>query len=184
MTMIIVFVVLVLLAAILGFATMKPDTLRVQRDARINASSQSLFALVNDFHRWGSWAPQDRMDPKMKRSYSGAASGVGAVSEWDSSGQAGKGRMEITAALPPSKITVRVDFVKPFEAHNINEFTFDPEGDNTKVTWAMQGSNIYLTKIMSVFINMDRMLGTHFETGLRNLKTIAEAQTKATQHSQ
>jgi len=28
---------------------------------------------------------------------------------------------------------------------------------------------------MSIFVNMDRMMGKHFETGLNNLKKVAES---------
>ena len=110
----------------------------------------------------------------MNRTYSGAASGEGAVSEWDSTGSAGKGRMSITESVPPRMISVKVDFVKPFEAHNINEFTLEPAGASTNVTWTMHGANLYVMKVMSIFVNMDKAVGKHFENGLNNLKTIAE----------
>ena len=175
-------IVVVLLAGVLFLAALKPDQLTVERSTHVNAGPQALFALVNDFHHWSQWAPQDRSDPKMRRSYRGAASGVGAISDWASSGSAGKGRMRIMAAVPPSRIIVQVDFVKPFEAHNINEVSFAPEGAGTRVTWAMHGTNVYMAKIMSVFVNMDRMMGAHFEAGLRNLKAASETQASALQH--
>jgi carbon monoxide dehydrogenase subunit G len=181
MTIAIAIVVLVV-AITFAVAAMKPDALFIQREARIKATPDTIYALVSDFHRWGSWAPQDKMDPTMKRTYSGASDGVGAVSEWDSRGRAGRGRMQITEASAPTRVTVRVDFIKPFEAHNVNEFKFEPEGDGTKVTWAMYGTNVYMIKVMSVLFKMDRMLGKHFEAGLRDLKSAAEMQTTAQQH--
>jgi hypothetical protein len=111
----------------------------------------------------------------MKRIFSGAASGKGAVYEWDSDGKAGKGRMEITDAPAPSKVTIKLDFFKPFEAHNIAEFTLEPRGDTTDLTWGMYGPSLYVAKVMGVFFNMDRMIGTDFETGLANLKARAES---------
>jgi uncharacterized protein YndB with AHSA1/START domain len=175
--------VLVLTTGVLGLAATKPDTLQIQRDTLINAPAQVIFALVSDFHHWVSWAPQDRTDPTMKRSYNGAASGIGAISRWDSTGAAGKGQMEITQVAPPNKIIIHVDFVKPFEAHNVNEFTFEPAGNETKVTWVMHGTNVYMTKIMGLFINMDRMIGKHYEDGLRDLRTAAEVHAKATRQA-
>jgi uncharacterized protein YndB with AHSA1/START domain len=177
-------IVVLVVAIILALAALKPDTLSIQREAHIRAQPETVFALVSDFHRWYLWAPQDRMDPTMKRSYSGASDGSGAVSEWDSRGAAGKGRMQITAASAPTSITVRVDFVKPFAAHNSNEFRFEPEATGTRVTWAMHGTNVYAAKLMSVFISMDRMLGKHFEAGVRDLKAAAESQAYAKQHPQ
>jgi uncharacterized protein YndB with AHSA1/START domain len=167
-------IVLVLLAAVLALAALKPDRLSIERMTHIEASPQAVYTLVSDFHQWRRWAPQDRTDPRMQRSYSGAPSGVGAASTWTSPGSAGKGRMQIIAATPPSHISVQVDFDKPFKAHNINEFSFAPEGSGTRVTWAMHGTNVYMAKIMSVFVNMDRMMGSHFEAGLRDLKAAAE----------
>ncbi|MGB8012844.1 MAG: SRPBCC family protein [Terriglobales bacterium] len=170
----IIIIVAVLIAIILGLASTKPKTFNVQRSIRINAPPEKIFSLINDFHSWSGWAPQDKEDPTMKRTYSGAANGQGAVSEWNSNGSAGKGRMSIVESAPPSMISIKVDFEKPFEAHNINEFTLEPDGPLTKVTWTMHGTNLYLMKIMSVFVNMDRVVGKHFESGLLNLKTFAE----------
>jgi hypothetical protein len=110
----------------------------------------------------------------MKRTFNGAANGKGAVYEWDSDGKAGKGRMEITDAPAPSRVAIKLDFFKPFEAHNIAEFTLEPRGETTDVTWAMYGPHLYVAKIMSVFFNMDSMIGKDFETGLANLKALAE----------
>jgi hypothetical protein len=110
----------------------------------------------------------------VKRTYSGAAHGKGAVYEWEGNNKVGKGRMEITDTSPPSRVTIKLDFIKPFEGHNIAEFTLGAQGDATNVTWAMHGPTPYMAKVMHVFLNMDRMVGNQFETGLANLKTIAE----------
>jgi len=170
----IVIVVAVLIAAILAFAATKPNTLRIQRSININASPEKIFALINDFHNWSSWAPQDKEDPTMTRIYSGAANGEGAVSDWNSTGSAGNGRMTITGSVPSEKISIQVDFVRPFEAHNVNQFTLERAGTSTKVTWTMNGTNLYIMKVMSVFKSMDDVIGPHFEHGLANLKAIAE----------
>lgn len=110
----------------------------------------------------------------MKRIHSGAANGKGAVYEWEGNKEIGKGRMEITESSPPSRVIIKLDFVKPFKAHNILEFTLEPKGGSTDVTWAMHGPSPYISKLMGIFINMDSMVGKDFETGLANLKTVAE----------
>jgi uncharacterized protein YndB with AHSA1/START domain len=171
---VIVVLVVVPLAAILIFAATKPDTFRIQRATSIKAPPERIFPLIADFHGWGAWSPYEKLDPAMKRTFSGAANGKGAVYEWDSDGKAGKGRMEITDAPAPSKVAIKLDFFKPFEAHNIAEFTLEPRGDSTDITWAMYGPNLYIAKVMSIFFNMDRMIGKDFETGLANLKARAE----------
>ena len=159
----IVVIIAVAIAAILAFvvifAATRPNTFRVQRSLTIDAAPERIFPLIDDFHNWARWAPQDKEDPSMKRTYSGAAFGTGAVSDWESSGNAGKGRMSIIESTPPARVVVKVDFVKPFTAHNLNEFVLE-SGPATKVTWTMQGSNLYVMKLMSTFVNMDRVMGT------------------------
>jgi uncharacterized protein YndB with AHSA1/START domain len=170
----IVIVVVVLVAAVLVYAASKPNTFQVQRSILINAPPQKAFALVNDFHKWESWAPQDQQDPTMHRTYSGPTEGTGPVSEWSGSGSTGKGRMAITESVPPKMISIKVDFVKPFEAHNVNEFVFEPAGGATKVTWSIDASNLYMMKVMSVFVDIPKEFGKHMESGLNGLKVAAE----------
>jgi len=175
MLKIIAIVVVVLVAVLLIYAATKPDTFCVQRATRINAPPEKIFPLLNDFHSYGSWSPYEKLDPAMKRTYSGAANGKGAVYEWESSGKAGVGRMEITESSPPSRVTINLDFVKPFKAHNIVELTLDAQDGSTNVTWAMHGPLPYIAKVIHLFINMDSTVGKDFETGLANLKTVAES---------
>jgi len=167
----------ILLAALLGFAATRPDTFRVQRTKTVQAPPERVFALIDDFRKWGSWSPYEKLDPTMKRTYSGAAKGKGAVYEWAGKGKAGEGRMEITDTSAPSKVTIQLDFSKPFEGHNIAEFTLEANGGSTSVTWAVGGPQSYVAKVMTIFFSMDRLLGHEFEAGLASLKAIAEKQT-------
>jgi hypothetical protein len=160
---------------VLLVAAAKDDTFSIQRVTRIAAAPESVFALLEDLRAWASWSSHGQSDPTMKRAYTGAAKGRGAVSEWESSGRAGKGRMEITECAPVRQVTVVVDWVKPFKAHNVNEFSLEADGALTAVTWAMHGTNVYAMKVMGLFANMDRVMGNHFETGLANLKRVAES---------
>jgi len=107
----------------------------------------------------------------MKRSFSGATSGVGATSKWSGSGNTGQGLVTITESKPPRSVTIAVDWQRPFAVRDINEFRLEPEGSGSRVTWSMTGPNLFIMKLMSVFTNMDRMMGQHFERGLQNLKT-------------
>ena len=170
----IVLIVAALIVAVLVFAATRPNTFRVYRSLTINAPPERIFPLINDLHNWPQWAPQDRDDPTMKRTYRGAASGTDAISEWVSTGSAGKGQMTIIDSAPLRRVVVKVDFAKPFVAHNVNEFTLEP-GASTRITWTMQGSNLYFMKLLGIFVNMDRMMGKHFESGLQNLKRAAES---------
>jgi uncharacterized protein YndB with AHSA1/START domain len=167
-------VVGILVAAILVFAATKPGSFRVERSRSIQAPPEKIFDLINDFHRWGQWSPWEKLDPTMKRGFSGAERGKGAVYEWSGNSKAGQGRMEITGNIPSSRITIKLDFLKPFEAHNTAEFTLDPQGSSTSVIWATYGPQVYMAKVMCVFVSMDRLIGKDFEAGLANLKAIAE----------
>ena len=174
MLKIIAIAILVAVVAILIYATTKPDTFRVERTSTIQAAPEKVFALIDDFHRWPTWSPYEKKDPGMKRTYSGAASGTGAIYEWDGDKNVGKGRMEITEATPSSRIVIKLDFLAPFEAHNTAEFTLQAQGDSTQVTWAMYGPANFISKLMSVFFSMDKMVGDDFAIGLANLKAAAE----------
>ena len=167
-------VIALAVAIILILAMSKPDIFRVQRTTTIKAPAQAIFALVNDFHRWASWSPWENRDPTMKRNFSGAESGKGAVYAWDGNKNVGSGRMEILEATTPSKVTIKLDFFKPFEGHNTAEFTMLPQDDATNVSWAMYGTAPFMSKLMQVFMNIDNMIGKDFEAGLANLKKLTE----------
>jgi len=171
---IIAVVLAIAIAIILILAAAKPDTFRVQRATTVKAPPERIFPLINDFHQWATWSPYENKDPAMKRSYSGTASGKGAVYAWEGNKNVGSGRMEILDASAPAKIVIKLDFFTPFEGHNTAEFTMLPQGDATNVTWLMYGPLPFMGKIMHVFVNMDRMVGKDFEIGLANLKRVTE----------
>ena len=160
--------------AVLGYAATKPNELRCQRSISVQAPPEKVFALINDLHRWDSWSTDGPTGAGTTRTYEGAPAGRGAVSAWEGSGKVGKGRMEIKESAFPRRIVVEVDFERPFKAHNLNEFTLNAVGSSTELTWAWRGKNIYLGKVLSLVTDMDKMLGKHFETGLANLKALAE----------
>jgi uncharacterized protein YndB with AHSA1/START domain len=166
--------VVVLVAAVLLFAASRPDSFRIERSATLKAPPEKVFAQVSNFKAWIAWSPWEKVDPALKRTYSGAEAGKGAAYAWEGNKDVGSGRMEITDAVPASKVTIKLDFLKPFEAHNTAEFTFVQQGDATTVTWAMFGPSPYLSKLMSLVFSMDRMVGGMFEQGLANLKSITE----------
>lgn len=171
---IITMLAVVLIAGILIFASTRPDTFSVLRAASIKAAPEKIFPLINELNRWSAWSPYDKKDPAMKRSFSGAVSGKGAVYVWEGNKDVGQGSMEIMDASPPSRVTIKLDFIKPFEAHNIVEFALQPQGDATDVTWSMHGPMPFISKLIGLFVDMDKMIGKDFEAGLASLKAIAE----------
>jgi hypothetical protein len=170
----IVMVIVVLLVAILIYAASRPNTFLVERSTSIKAPAEKIFPLINDFREWEPWSPWEKIDPSVKRSYSGAVNGEGAIYEWNGNKEIGKGRMEIIESSPPSKVILKIDFIKPFEAHNTIEFTLVTQGDSTMVTQAMYGPCPYLSRLMGIFFSMDKMVGQKYEEGLANLKAISE----------
>ena len=82
--------------------------------------------------------------------------------------------MEIAESVPSSKLTLKLNFEKPFKDNNIVNFTLTPVDGGTDVTWSMEGQNNFMSKIMQVFMDMDKMVGPDFEAGLANLKAAAE----------
>lgn len=171
----IVFAAAVLLALLAGYVVTRPNIFRVERKIIIKAAPEDVFSIVNDFRQWDSWSPWSKRDPDMNKALSGPPTGKGAIYEWDGNKHVGKGRMEILEAIPSSSIRIKLDFLSPFKAHNTVEFTLQPEGGNTVVTWAMFGPNTVMARLMGLFFSMDRMVGKDFETGLASLKDIAEA---------
>jgi hypothetical protein len=167
-------VVVVLLVSVLLFAATEPDTFRIERSTLVKAQPERIFPLINDLHSFNTWNPYERKDPNMKGSYSGPASGPGATYSFVGNNNVGSGNMEITASTAPSQVTLRLNMLKPFEGHNIVEFSLEPQGNETAVTWAMHGPSPYIAKIMGLVFNMDRMVGQDFEAGLVELKAIAE----------
>jgi hypothetical protein len=162
------------IALILIFAATRPDTFRVERSTSIKATPDKVFPLINSLAAQAQWSPWEKIDPAMKRKLSGADSGKGAVYEWDGNSEVGKGRIEITDAVAPSKVLLKLDMIEPMEGHNTVEFTLAPAGEMTKVTWAMYGAQPFIGKLVGVFIDCDKMVGGQFETGLASLKAIAE----------
>jgi hypothetical protein len=176
------FEAIAVIAAVLGLAIVvililaatRPNTFSVQRATTVRAPAEKIFLLINDFRQWGSWSPYEHKDPAMKRTFSGAASGKGAVYAWDGNKNVGSGRMEILDTSAPAKIVIKLDFFTPFEGHNTAEFTMLPQGDATNLTWLMHGPAPFMAKVMHVFMNIDRMVGKDFEIGLANLKRLTE----------
>jgi uncharacterized protein YndB with AHSA1/START domain len=174
----------VAIAAALIYASTQPDTFRVIRSTGIAAPAERIFPLINDLHAQSRWSPFEK-DPNMKRTHSGAPAGKGAVYEWDGNRQVGAGRLAITDSVPPSRVSLALDMSRPFKAHNTVDFILEPKGGGatatgtqvaTQVTWAMQGHQPFMAKLMGLVINCDKMVGSQFEEGLTKLKALVETE--------
>ena len=174
-TALILILLVLVLAALLAYAAMRPADFRIARSTTIAAPPDKIFPLIDDFARWAAWSPYEKLDPNMKRSRSGPETGTGSAYSWEGNKKVGQGRMEIIETAPPARLAIQLDFIKPFEARNRADFTLEPAGGGTKVTWTMTGKSPFMMRLMGLFMNMDRMIGKDFDTGLASLKTLAEA---------
>jgi uncharacterized protein YndB with AHSA1/START domain len=170
-------VLVVVVAGVLILAAMKPPVFRVVRSTTIDAPPERVFGYINDFRQWPAWSPWEKYDPAMQRTHGGPPGGVGATYAWNGNKKVGQGRMEIVESTPPSKVSLKLEFIKPFKAHNTTDFLLEPHGNGTRLTWDMQGPNQCMGRVMQVFMDMDRMVGRDFEAGLANLKGVAEGET-------
>jgi uncharacterized protein YndB with AHSA1/START domain len=161
-------------AVILVLAALKPNTFRVERKVLIKAAPEKIFPWLEDPKRTTEWSPWEKKDPAMKKIFSGPSKGVGAAYAWDGNREIGAGRLELTEVVAPKKVVMNLDFIRPMEGHNVAEYTVAPVDGGSEVTWTIAGPMPFISKIMCVFMNMDKMIGKEFESGLAELKTLAE----------
>ncbi|BBE50379.1 Polyketide cyclase [Ferriphaselus amnicola] len=169
----VVIALILLLPALVLYASKKPDDLHVERSISINATAEQIFPLINEFYQWEKWTPYNK-DPAMKKLFSGSPKGVGATYTWKGNKDVGEGEITITDSTPPNKIVLDLHMIQPFEAHNAVVFTLSTDGKMTKVTWAMDCKQNLVSKVMDVFYSMDSMIGNDFAAGLAKLKLATE----------
>ncbi|HEV8292667.1 MAG TPA: SRPBCC family protein, partial [Tepidisphaeraceae bacterium] len=163
---------------LVSIVAMRPSDFRYARSATIATPPGVVFGHVNDFKKMDVWSPWLKFDPNVKITHEGPPSGVGAIESWDGNKNVGAGRMTVTDSRPNELIRLKLEFFRPFAATNTAEFTFQPQGNGTTVTWAMMGKYNFMTKAMGLVMNMDKMIGGNFEKGLAELKTIAESEAR------
>lgn len=161
-------------AVVLGLASRRPDSFRVERRVVVSAPAARVFPLVNDLRRQQEWSPWDKKDPAMRRAHGGAPNGKGATYEWEGNSEVGAGRMEIVESVPNERVAMDLHFLKPFEARNVAELRLEPKDGGTEVAWSISGPMPFVSKFMCLFMDMDEMIGGDFEKGLADLKALAE----------
>ena len=154
---------------------LRPADFRITRSATISSSPATVFEQVNDLHKWQEWSPWAKLDPAVKNSFAGSPAGIGAAFSWSGNNEVGEGTMTITESRPSDLVRFRLEFRRPFKGTNIAEFTFQPRGDQTVVTWSMSGTNGFIGKALGLIMNCDKMVGGQFEKGLANLNSVVQA---------
>jgi len=164
-----------LILALSAYAFTRPDQIRIERNLAVDAPPEAIYSLITDLREWRRWSPFEQLDPDMARDYGGAEKGVGATYAWQGDRNAGSGRMEIMDEDAPNRITIALHFISPMEARNTAIFLLTPEGDATRVSWAMEGEANTLSKLLQLFVDIDEMVGSDFQAGLEKLKSEVEA---------
>jgi len=151
------------------------DTYVVERSMTINASPADLYERISNFRNWAEWSPWEDLDPDMQQNYHGDDGTVGSGYSWKGNRKAGQGRMRISDLEAPDRVTIDLQFEKPFKSQSVTEFALNPDGDGTNVTWKLTGTHNWMSKVMGIFMSMDKTLGKDFEKGLQNLKSVSES---------
>jgi hypothetical protein len=168
----------VVIVGFLAIVAMQPAEYRVVRTATMAAPAKTVFDQVNDFHHWEGWSPWAKLDPNAKNTFTGPTAGNGAGFAWAGNKQVGEGRMTVTESRPSELVKINLEFIKPFASVCTTEFAFQPQGNQTAVTWSMSGQNNFIAKAFCLFMNMDKTVGGDFEKGLAQMKAIVEAPAK------
>jgi hypothetical protein len=179
----ILFVFAALIAVLLVVIAMQPSDFRVSRSMTMAAPQAAVFEQVNEFHNWEDWSPWIKLDPNAKGTYEGPTSGPGSKFHWDGNSDVGAGSMTILDSKSHEHVHIKLDFIRPFEGTNDVNFTFEPEGDGTNVTWTMEGKNNFIAKAIGLVIDCDKMVGDYFEQGLASMKAIVEPKENPTDGS-
>jgi len=166
-------ITLAIIAGTLIYASTKPDLFQIERSINIKAPPETIFPLINDLRSWDAWTPYNK-DPSMNKIYSGSNSGKGAHYAWEGNKNVGAGDITISESMPPHKLVLDLHMIKPFEGRNVAQIHLSETSDFTIVTWSLTDKHNLMLKIVSLFVNLDNVVGKDFEVGLANLKNIAE----------
>lgn len=147
----------------------------VRRSITIQAEPKQVYDKIVNLHRWEAWSPWEGLDPEMTKSYTGPDSGVGSSYSWKGNRKVGEGKMTITDAQQPGRVALDLQFLRPFKSQSETAFNLAPADTGTEVTWTMTGDHTALSRIMSIFVSMDKMVGKDFEKGLAQLKGSVES---------
>ncbi|MCX8501179.1 MAG: SRPBCC family protein, partial [Alphaproteobacteria bacterium] len=173
-----VFLILILaVAGILLYAYTRPDSYRVERKITIAAPAAAILPYLRNLQETIHWSQWEKIDPNSKRNYTGVMGEVGSTYHWDSPHkQAGEGRIEITN-ITDSRVEMDIQFIRPLPGRAKVDYSLEPMGKATVVMSAFQTSPPFLNKVICIFFNPEKIIGTMHEKSLNNLRTLVEANT-------
>lgn len=167
---------LVVLVLFLGYVSTRQSKFYYERSGLINAPAEKIFPYLSNFKLGSQWSPYEKIDPNMKKTFTGNDGEVGSIMEFEGNSDAGSGKLEMLSIAPNQLVDIKLTMTKPIFAENLIQYKLTPEGPATRFTWSMSGDGGFMTKLMTVFIDCEKMVGDQFNAGIANLKTIVEAQ--------
>ena len=165
-----------LLIVFFGYVATREGKFRYERSGVIDAPAEKIFPYISNFKLGGQWSPYEKKDPDMKRTFTGADGAVGSTMEFDGNKDVGSGRLEILKIVPNELVDIKLTMLKPFVGENFIEYKLTPEGSGTRFSWSMSGDGGYITKLMTLLIDCEKMIAGDFTVGIENLKTVVEGQ--------
>jgi hypothetical protein len=167
--------VAVIFLLFLAYVLSRPNSFHYERSGLINAPVDKIYPYLINFKLGSQWSPYEKIDLNMKKTFSGPDSGVGAKMEFDGNNKVGAGKLEILKVVPHSRVELRLEMIRPIGGVNLIHYKLVPESAGTRFTWMMEGKANFLSKLVGVLIDCDKMIGNQFNEGIQNLKKIAES---------
>jgi hypothetical protein len=160
----------------LGYVSTKQSKFQYERSGMINAPADKIYPYLSNFKLGYTWNPYDQKDPNIKRNFKGTEGAVGSIMEFDGNAEAGTGTLELLKAVPNESSEIRLVMTKPIHADNLIQYKLIPEGTGTRFSWTMSGDGGFFGKLISVFIDCEKMVTKDFVVGIENLKKVVESQ--------
>lgn len=165
----------IILIVFLGYVSTRPSFFRYERSGVINAPADKIFPYLSDFKLGGEWSPYEKVDPNLKRNFIGSGTEVGSVMEFEGNSEAGSGRLEMLKIVPNQAVDIKLIMTQPMHVENLIQYSLIPEAEGTRFTWVMSGDGGFMSKLIGVLVDCEKMVGGQFEQGITNLKALVEA---------
>jgi effector-binding domain-containing protein len=159
------------LLLLLAIGVFLPSRAHVERSITVDAPPSTVFALVNDLRQVNKWSAWQETDPNAHYSIGGAPRGEGASMTWDGN-VIGQGRQQIVESIPFSRVVSELELGSRGDARSA--FDLEALEYGTRVTWSFDAA--FGVNLLARFAGLafESVIGRDFETGLSNLKSMAE----------
>lgn len=169
--------VLIAIALFLGFVSTRSGSFRYENSTVINAPADRIYPYLSNLKMGGHWNPYELIDPNMVKNFTGTDGTVESKLEFKGNKDAGAGTLEIVELKPNEMAKLKLIMTEPIHGEQWIEYNLKPEGQGTRFTWAMYGEGGFMTKLMTVLIDCEKMFKTQMDKGFDNLKKVTEAPT-------